>query len=148
MVQRISSGRSRDPRVSLNPGHIPVDRPLPGLELPDAPVGIDSAYQVREDYILGQRVRIEARKRFREQIREYTRANPDPLGRAEITVRFVLEDGSVRCVVEWRDRRVGGAGLLRRLDGALPHDAGNLRRMGPGLALLGSLRALIKALDE
>jgi hypothetical protein len=114
---------------------MPLDAPLPGLDLPDVPAGIDSAYQVRQDHMMSTANYWSALRRFRRQIEEHHRASKPPYQQREIVVRFVVGSDRVGAVVEWRDGRMGGVGLLRRVAGPLRLNARTVRSLGPGVAL-------------
>ncbi len=121
---------------------IPADRPLPGLELPDVPDGIDSEYEQRRRQTSEVSLYWKSLRRFRRQLEEYHRATEPPFEAREIVVRFVVGADRVGCVVDWRAGGVGRAGLLRRVSGPLRLNARTVRHIGPGVALHILLREL------
>lgn len=127
---------------------MPLDAPLPGLDLPDVPQGVDSVHVERERHIASTKQYWSALKRFRSQIEDYHRGTAPPFEHREIVVRFVVAGDRVGAVVDWRDGRVGRAGLLRRVAGPLRLNARLLRSVGPGVALHVLLRELERVTDS
>jgi hypothetical protein len=121
---------------------MPLDAPLPGLNLPDVPQGIDSVYEERERHVASAASYWSALKRFRKQMEAYHRETRPPFEHREILVRFVVSGDRVGCVVDWRDGRVGRAGLLHRVAGPLRLNPREVRRLGPGVALHVLIREL------
>lgn len=121
---------------------IPLDRALPGLDLPDVPAPIDSRHAERQAYVSAAALYWKSLRRFRRQIEEYHRATQPPFDTREIVIRFVVGPDRVGSVVDWRDGRVGRAGLLHRVSGPLRVNARTLRGVGPGVALHVLLREL------
>jgi len=119
-----------------------VDRALPGLDLPDVPARVNSEFVERERHVSTTKEYYSALRRFRRQVEEYHRATQPPFRAREIVVRFVVGQDRVGCVVDWRDGRMGGAGLLHRAAGPLRLSARTLRSVGPGVALHVLLREL------
>jgi hypothetical protein len=121
---------------------IPLDAPLPGLDLPDVPAVVDSRHAERQAYVASTSLYWKSLRRFRRQLEEYHRATQPPFDTREIIVRFVVGQDRVGAVVDWRDGRVGRAGLLHRASGPLRVNARTLRGVGPGVALHVLLREL------
>lgn len=120
---------------SLDSRLIPLDQPLPGLDIPDVPAMVDSRHAERQAHIASVSLYWKALRRFRRQIEEYHRATQPPFDTREIIVRFVVGQDRVGAVVDWRDGRVGRAGLLHRTSGPLRVNARTVRGVGPGVAL-------------
>jgi hypothetical protein len=123
--------------------------PLPGLNLPDSPEGVNSELQERLSHAATVSTYWRAVRKFRKQVAEYHRATAPPYQQREIVVRFVVGQDRVGCVVDWRNGGVGSAGLLRRVAGPLRVNARTVRSLGPGVALhvlLGALGDVTKDL--
>jgi hypothetical protein len=101
-------------------------------------------FEERQSAIAKATARVNAKRKFRQQLEAYHRDTRPPFDHREILVRFIVGRDDVGAVVEWRSGGVGRDGLLRRLAGPLSLDARTVRRVGPGVALHECLRSLLR----
>lgn len=139
---------SRSAKVNHTSTAQPWDVPLPGLGLPSTIGGVDSAHVERLAHQSRVALYWKGVRQLRKDLKEYHDRSQPPYEHREIIVRIVVGEDRVGAVVDWRDGRMGRAGLLHRVAGPLRVRGRTVRGVGPTVALQVTLQALLEVLSD
>lgn len=129
---------------------VPGQVPLPGFgSFPDFSASpVKSDYVRREMTIADNRRRLAAIKQLREALLKWDRESDPRFPAQDIIIRITVGRSGVGAVVDFRDHRVGSAGVRHRLAGALPLNAGDVLGHGPRGGLRRALSALLEVTED
>lgn len=128
---------------------MPGQVPLPGFgSFPDfAALPVRADHVRREMTMADNRRRRAAIKTLREALLKWDSESDPAFPAQDIIIRITVGRSGVGAVVDFRDHRVGSAGVRHRLAGALPLNPGDVLGHGPRGGLRRALTALLEVTE-